>query len=78
MEEQHIGLGDLACEVKGVETLLSMLQTIVEPRKTGDVKPTDTTVEYAFYSLGASLRHIADSLNAMEGKAIKAGFNCEI
>ena len=62
-------LGDLACELKGASRLLTILSAVVKPDKdalNGGSALSEQTVEYAFYSVEATLDRIAEELNDRE------------
>ena len=62
-------LGDLACELKGASSLLRLIQPLVKPDEdavNGDSVYSEETVEYAFYSIEATLERIAEELNDRE------------
>ena len=68
-------LGTLACELKGVSSLLSLIKPLVKPNEdaiNGDSVPTETTVDYAFYSIETTLERIAEELDNRELAELRA------
>ncbi len=62
-------LGDLACELKGISSTVSILKELVKPNPdalTGDSVPTEQSIEYAFFSIERALDRIAEDLNNRE------------
>lgn len=79
MTEQGRTLGDVAAELAGLEGLIAMIEMLVAPTTVpinGSV-PSQETVEYAFYSIGATIHHIRDEVNEWEKKynALEKGVN---
>ena len=72
-------LGDVAAELDGLEGLIAMVSMLIAPTDVdmNGGKPTQETVDRAFYSIGETVRHIRDEVNEWEMKyiALSKGVN---
>ena len=65
-------LGDIAAELEGLESVITLVGMLVAPVEMpiNGSTPTQETITNAFYSITETLRHIREEVNEWEGKYI--------